>query len=127
MSLLREKTLSVNVRLDEFRIAIHQTHNCEAHTLSEVVHVTLPRRKGPAWEGPVHVFEISGHREARRCYAWPDPVNQASVIIRAVLHSERISSAERAVRSVLSRARKKRSVAVPTANLIRVAKRARIS
>jgi hypothetical protein len=58
---------------------------------------------GAQWEGKVHVFQLSGHAKATRCYAWPEPVSHTAVIIRVVLHSGRVASAEEAVKSVLRR------------------------
>lgn len=29
------------------------------------------------WEGTVQVFELYGHPEARRCYAWPHAVDDS--------------------------------------------------
>lgn len=108
MNFLREEKLHAEIRVDEFRLAIHQAHDCEAGTLAEIVHVTVPRKNGPAWKGSVYTFEINGHRKATRCYAWPEPVNKTTIIIRAVLHSEKVSSAQKAVQSV-SRSRRPRS------------------
>jgi hypothetical protein len=91
------------VRESEFRVAIHQTHNCETEELEKVVRVVVSRSRGPAWEGDVHVFKLSGHSKAARCYAWPEALGDTATLIRAVLHSEKISSPEQAVRSVLRR------------------------
>jgi hypothetical protein len=92
------------VRESEFRFAISQTHNCKARVLKEVIRVTVPRSIGPTWEGDVHVFELAGHNKATRCYAWPEVLSETATIIRAVLHSEKISSPAQAVRVVLRRA-----------------------
>jgi hypothetical protein len=89
----------------EFRLAIHQTHNCEAKALERIVDIKIPRRNGVTWEGKVHVFEMSGHPNAARCYAWPEPFGKTGIMIRAVLHSDKISSPEKAVKSVLRRGR----------------------
>jgi hypothetical protein len=96
---------SGNVRLSEFRMAIRQTLNCEVRSIAEVVHVRVQRDRGRAWDGMVHIFEISDHPKATRCYAWPDTLDAKTVIIRTVLHSDKISSPQKAVRSVLNRRR----------------------
>jgi hypothetical protein len=93
----------IAVRDDEFRLAIHQTHNCEAEALECVVHVVIPRRNGAPWKGKVHVFGVTGHPNATRCYAWPESLGKTAIMVRSVLHSDRISSPEKAVRSVLRR------------------------
>jgi hypothetical protein len=90
---------------DEFRLAIHQIHNCEPQSLEAVVDVKIPPGTGASWSGKVHVFQLSSHPKAKRCYAWPEPLGGTAVIIRAVLHSGRVASAEQAVKSVLRRRR----------------------
>jgi hypothetical protein len=91
------------VRISEFRLAIHQTHNCEVEKLEKVVRVVVLQQHGPAWEGDIHVFQLRGHGKASRCYAWPEALGNTATLIRTVLHSEKISSPEQAVRSVLRR------------------------
>ena len=92
-----------HVRESEFRVAISQTHNCKAGAPKEVIRVTVLRSLGSTWEGDVHVFELSGHDKATRCYAWPEALSGTATIIHAVLHSEKISSPAQAVRLVLRR------------------------
>jgi hypothetical protein len=48
MNSSHEEKLHANIRVDEFRLAIHQTHDCEAGRLAEIVHVTIPRKNGSA-------------------------------------------------------------------------------
>jgi hypothetical protein len=93
---------------EEFRLAIHQTHNCEAEYLEDIVDVKVALETGVQWEGKVHVFHVSGHAKGARCYAWPEPVSHTAMIIRVVLHSGRVASAEQAVRSVLRRQAERR-------------------
>src|SRR5712691_8221591 len=61
------KDTEIAVRESEFRLAIHQTRNCEAEVLESIVHVKGPSGKGAPWERKVHVFEVSGHSKATRC------------------------------------------------------------
>ena len=96
---------------EEFRLAIHQTHNCEAESLEDIMDVKIPLETGGLWEGQVHVFQVSGHTNATRCYAWPEPFCETGVIIRVVLHSGRVASAEAAVKSVLRRQAERRRTA----------------
>jgi hypothetical protein len=93
------------VRLSEFRMAIRQTLDCEVEDVAEVVHVRLARADGKAWEGTVHIFEIRGHPKATRCYAWPDRIDGRTLLIRTILHSEKICSPEKAVASTMKRSR----------------------
>ena len=95
----------IKVNLEELRYVIEDTHRCKVGGLAEVVEVRILRRNKSTWEGPVHVFEIDGHPKATRCYAWPEPVNETTITVRAVLHSDRISSAQTAVLSVIARER----------------------
>ena len=94
---------AISVRESEFRLAIHQIHDCEAEALESVVYVEIPRRSGAAWKGKVHVFELTGPRKSTRCYAWPEALSKTAITIRTVLHSAKISSPEEAVKSVLRR------------------------
>jgi hypothetical protein len=91
------------VRISEFRLAINQTYNCEVEKLEKVVRVVVLQQHGPVWEGDIHVFELRGNSKASRCYAWPEALGDTATLIRAVLHSEKISSPEQAVRSILRR------------------------
>jgi len=102
---MKKEMHSIKVNLEELRYVIEDTHHCKVGGLAEVVDVRIPRRNKPTWEGPVHVFEIGGHPKAARCYAWPEPVNKTTITIRAVLHSDKISSAQKAVHSVIARKR----------------------
>ena len=53
--------------------AVERMQNCVAAPIStEVVSETFADH--PAWEGIVHVFELDGHPEATRAYAWSSPV-----------------------------------------------------
>ncbi len=83
-------------------MAIRQVLGCDADPAG-VVELHLRRRDGEGWRGAVHVFEISGHPRASRCYAWPELLNDTSVIIRVVPQAGRITSPEQAVRFILNR------------------------
>ena len=104
-------TSPVKVRLSEFRMAIHQTHDCEAQSTDEVVRVRVSRARGRTWDGMVHIFELTGHPKATRCYVWAEHLGASTILIRVVLHSEKISSPQRAVQSVINR---RRSLPKPT-------------
>ena len=64
------------VRESEFRWVIHETHSCQAERLENAVHVKIRRRKDVPWEGTVHVYEVRGHPNATRCYAWVEPLGK---------------------------------------------------
>jgi hypothetical protein len=92
------------VRLSEFRLAIRQMLDCEANPTG-VVELRVPRRGGGDWSGTVHVFELSGHPRVSRCYAWPESLDERTVIVRVVAQAGRITSPQQAVRSILNRQR----------------------
>jgi hypothetical protein len=49
--------------------AIEQRHQCLAiHREGVYVHETVDGQT--IWEGDVEVFDLTGHAEAQRCYAW---------------------------------------------------------
>jgi hypothetical protein len=54
------------------------------------------------WQGVVEVFDIKGHSQATKCYAWSSPV-EGSTKRRyyAVLHSPPVDSPEKAVRAAI--------------------------
>ena len=55
--------------LAKLKDAIETLHRCKAvHVSSEVV-VELFRGE-VAWDGVVETFDLTGHREVKRCYAW---------------------------------------------------------
>ena len=56
-------------RLEKLRDAIEQRHGCKADHVDSVRVVEMMGFK-KTWEGLVEVFEITGHAEAKRCYAW---------------------------------------------------------
>jgi hypothetical protein len=89
----------MKVSLDLMRLAIHQTHDCEATRCIEVVEVA-PNPGRIKNTVAVHVFEIEGHPTATRCYAWGVQKDTRTIVIPAVLHSIRAPTAARAIRSV---------------------------
>jgi hypothetical protein len=91
------------LRLSELRMAIYQTLNCQPQLPPAVVSVRVPRKGRKPWTGAVYSFEIKGHPRATRCYVWPEVLDAKTVVVRTVLHSDKISSPERAVDSVLKR------------------------
>lgn len=92
-----------HISVDEMRLAIHQRHDCRAGEVLQIARVAIARRNAAEWRGEVHVFTISGNPRASECSAWPEPVDERTVIIHTVLHCGRVHTPEEAVRSVLSR------------------------
>lgn len=54
---------------EALRDAIRHMHGCESTFVESVpVHETFDGQT--VWEGDVEVFDLVGHPQARRCYAW---------------------------------------------------------
>lgn len=89
--------------ISDLKREIGRNHGCEAH-LEQIVPVTETRLGGIVWDGDVAVFLLTGHPEARRCYAWgvPDDDEAESREITTVLEIPPINSAEAAVRSAIA-------------------------
>jgi hypothetical protein len=58
-------------------------------------------RQETVWEGQVEVFELHGHKKARRCYAWQHIDARGNARIFVVLDSKLIPSAEAAVQAAI--------------------------
>ena len=87
--------------VDELPSVVEQMHNCSATFVgTEAVSETFEGQ--PVWEGVVHVFEITGHPDATRCYAWSSPVESSSKQrFYAVLEIPPVQSAQDAVRAAI--------------------------
>jgi hypothetical protein len=53
------------------------------------------------WEGIVHVYELDGHPEATRCYAWSHETDEGKERFVAVLHVPPVDSPQAAVRAAI--------------------------
>jgi hypothetical protein len=53
----------------KLQVAVQQLHDCGA-THVETVPVHEKSRGKTVWKGDVEVFDLHGHAEAKRCYAW---------------------------------------------------------
>jgi hypothetical protein len=84
---------------DELKKAVEQLHNCTAQFI-ETIPVLESFQGKTVWEGIVFVFEINGHPQATKCYAWSSPI-EGSTKRRyyAVLHVPPVDSPEKAVRA----------------------------
>ena len=87
---------------DQFKAlkkAIKRLHGCDAERVrTETVIETYEGR--PIWTGQVEVFSVSGHAQAKRCYAWSHldgPKDERTRFV-AVLEIPPVKSAETAVR-----------------------------
>lgn len=88
----------MKISLGEMRLAIHQTHDCDAFHCIESAEIKLTKYQYQK-SVDVHLFEIKGNPTATECYAWGFLKGKNRVAILAVLRSGEISTAEQAVRS----------------------------
>jgi hypothetical protein len=60
-------------RIARLQSAIEKSHACRAnHRRSVMVQEPLPG--GRQWKGEVEIFWLTGHPEAKRCFAWFEPI-----------------------------------------------------
>lgn len=55
--------------IEELKDIIRREHGCEAEH-AETVPVREVFQGQTLWDGAVEVFELNGHAQARRCFAW---------------------------------------------------------
>lgn len=86
--------------LHRLQAAVHSTHGCGAlHVCSNVVSVLLSG--GRWWSGEVETFQLVGHRQAQRCYAWGFYEGRR-FMAHAILEQSPVDSPSAAVMSMLS-------------------------
>lgn len=90
-----------DIGVNDLQNAVEQMHDCSAvHVATEAISETFQGQ--PVWDGVVHVFEITGHPEATRCYAWSSPVESSSKRrFYAVLEIPPVQSVQDAVRAAI--------------------------
>ena len=91
----------MEVNVEQLKQAVERMHRCTAK-LVEAVSVLEMFQGQPVWQGIVHVFELTGHPTATRCYAWSSPVGESDKRrFFAVLHIPPITSPQDAVRAAI--------------------------
>jgi hypothetical protein len=86
--------------LDRLQVAVSQLHNCGAVYVRTVpVHEVFQGKT--VWQGPVEVFDLTGHPKANRCYAWShlDGDKDERTRFVAVLEIPPVTSPETAVQA----------------------------
>lgn len=86
--------------LEELQTAIRFKHLCKP-THKESVFVHEKTSKGEtAWKGYVEVFDLTGHKDAKICYAW---LNQEArgIKILTILRNQLIDSPQKAVQAAI--------------------------
>jgi hypothetical protein len=86
--------------ITELKDAIRATHGCESLHV-ESVPVKEVFEGETAWEGTVEVFDLVGHPEAQRCYAWSYQDGDQNKII-TVLGISPVGSPESAVKVAIA-------------------------
>lgn len=88
--------------LDELRDVIKRLHGSDASHV-ETVPVKEVFQGRTVWEGEVEVFDLHGHSESSRVYAWTHETEDADNLKRhvTVLHIPPVVSPETAVRAAI--------------------------
>lgn len=91
----------IEVAARELQQAVEKKHRCRAcFVIAEPV--TEKFQDQTVWEGVVHVFDLEGHPEATRAYAWSSPIEGSDKRrFFAVLHIPPITSPVEAVRAAI--------------------------
>ncbi len=84
--------------LEALKQAAEAQHGATA-TFAYSVRVREMYRHEDVWDVVVHVFDLAGHSDARRAYAWQSPVDDRRVY--ALLHMGAIIGPVEAVRAAL--------------------------
>jgi hypothetical protein len=94
--------------IPELQDAIRKLHGCGSKWIESVpVHEAFEGRT--VWQGQVQVFDLLGHSESTRAYAWSHAgAREGSRRIVAVLHNGPVDSAQAAVRASIVADAKKR-------------------
>jgi len=84
---------------NQLKSAVERLLNCKAHTPHSVPILETFEGK-TMWEGVVHVFDLTGHPNATRAYAWSSPIKGSDKRrFCAVLHLPPVTSPLKAVRA----------------------------
>ena len=86
--------------LVELKTVIEQKYRCKA-THRETVFVQEKTKKNETvWNGYVEIFDLTGHEEAKTCYAWQN-IAPNDIKIFAVLGSHLVDSPQRAIQAAI--------------------------
>ncbi len=93
---------TTKARIKPLKRAIANLHHCEA-TWIESIPIREKYEGQTVWEGIVEVFDLRGHPEATRCYAWSHSLDDSDKRkFIAVLHQGPIDSPQAAVRAAIA-------------------------
>ena len=86
---------------DELQRHVERLHECRADLCAHIA-VREKFEGETAWEGVVHVFDLSDHPSSDVCYAWSSAVpGSRNRRFYAVLHTDVIDSPAKAVRAAI--------------------------
>jgi hypothetical protein len=88
-------------RIEDIRLIVEVRHDCAAKHECSVPVIQL-YGKNEIWEGVVEVFRLSGHPNARRCYAWNVTNDHADPRYVTVLELPPVFSPHTAVRAAIA-------------------------
>ena len=97
--ILDEMKLMRSDNPNQLRSEVERMHNCKAH-LAQSVPVLETFEGKTVWKGLVHVFDLTGHPNATRAYAWSLPIKGSDKRrFCAVLHQPPVTSPLKAVQA----------------------------
>lgn len=84
--------------------AIRRLIHCESRYIRSVTisETFLSFAKKKVWEGKVEIFEVNGHPQAERVYAWSDTVGEEGTWYVVVLEIPPVRSPETAVQAAIA-------------------------
>ena len=85
------------------REAVRLAHSCEAKHLHSV-RVKIRLEGNVVWDGDVEVFQLEGHPDASKCYAWGVIDDPDSLRAITMLHMPPITSANAAMKAYVAKA-----------------------
>jgi hypothetical protein len=87
--------------LEALEAAILIKHKCKPTHRETVFVREETREKETVWVGYVDAFALTGHQQAKTCYAWQHTDGKGGVKIFAVLENQFVDSAKRAVQAAI--------------------------
>ena len=93
-------------RIEDIRLVVEVMHNCEAKHERSVPVIEMFGKDG-IWEGVVEIFSLTGHPNARLCYAWNFADDDGEPHYVAVLELLPVFSPHTAVRAAIASGQKK--------------------
>lgn len=98
----------MEVSKDDLKRAVETQHCCNA-TFIDALPIKEMFQGATVWEGIVHVFDLSGHSEAKRAYAWSEPIAEtANRQFFTVLNLPPVDSPLKAVQATIVDRQRKR-------------------